>query len=124
MRKVLGFFLTLLFIHACSAQQRIQREVLPAPFIQVNNLHSDESPIRVSDVKIDVKVVGAMAVTTVDMVFYNPNNRVLEGELQFPLGEGQNISRFALDIDGNLREGVVVEKAKGQEVFESIIPGY
>lgn len=121
MKKILTFLLTVLTIHACTAQQTTQRETLPPPSIQVNNLHTGESPIRVSDVKIDMKVIGGMAVTTVDMTFYNPNNRILEGELQFPLAEGQNISRFALDIDGKLREGVVVEKAKGQEVFESVI---
>lgn len=81
---------------------------------------SGEAAIRISDVKIDVKVIGPLAVTTVDMVFYNPNDRTLEGELQFPLAEGQSISRFALDINGTLREGVVVDKNKGQEIFESI----
>ena len=122
MKKILGFLFAIFLVHACSAQQATrQREIIVPPSIQVNNLRKGESPIKVSDVKIDMKVVGAIAVTTVDMVFYNPNNRVLEGELQFPLGEGQNISRFALDINGNLREGVVVEKAKGQQVFESVI---
>lgn len=122
MKKILTFLLTPFLINACTAQQNTtQREILPPPTIQVNNLRNGESPIRVSDVKIDLKVVGNMAVTTVDMTFYNPNNRILEGELQFPLAEGQNISRFALDINGKLREGVVVDKAKGQEVFESVI---
>ncbi|MDR2949444.1 MAG: DUF2135 domain-containing protein [Prevotella sp.] len=122
MKKILGFLFAIFLVHACSAQQATQqRAIIVPPSIQVNNLRKGESPIKVSDVKIDMKVVGAIAVTTVDMVFYNPNNRVLEGELQFPLGEGQNISRFALDINGSLREGVVVEKAKGQQVFESVI---
>lgn len=101
----------------CLAQQ-----VNPgSPTIQVKDLQATESPIRISNVTIDIKVVGPLAVTTVEMTLYNPNKRVLEGELQFPLAEGQNISRFALDINGKLREGVVVEKAKGQEVFESIV---
>ncbi|WP_291026558.1 VIT domain-containing protein [Dysgonomonas sp. 37-18] len=101
----------------CLAQQ-----VNPgSPTIQVKDLQATELPIRISNVNIDIKVVGPLAVTTVEMTLYNPNKRVLEGELQFPLAEGQNISRFALDINGKLREGVVVEKAKGQEVFESIV---
>lgn len=115
MKTHLTFFLVFLFSITGWAQE--QR----SPNIQVNNLSRGESPVRISDVKIDIKVVGALAVTTVDMTFHNPNNRVLEGELQFPLGDGQSISRFALDINGKLREGVVVEKAKGQEVFESIV---
>jgi tetratricopeptide (TPR) repeat protein len=92
-----------------------------SPFIDVKNLNNDEKPVRISDVKIEVKVVGSLAVTTVDMTFHNPNHRILEGELQFPLADGQNISRYALDINGKLREGVVVDKAKGQKAFESTI---
>lgn len=91
------------------------------PFMRIQDIGKDEKPVKISRVKIDVEVVGTLAVTTVDMTFHNPNSRVLEGELEFPLADGQNISRFALDINGKMREGVVVEKAKGQEVFESIV---
>ena len=55
------------------------------------------------------------------MTFYNPNNRVMEGEFEFPLAEGQQVSRFALDIDGKLREGVVVDKSLGRKAFEDIV---
>jgi len=105
---------------SCVAQQS-NREIILPPSIHVKNLRQQESPVRISDVKIETRIVGALATTKVEMTFYNPNDRILEGELQFPLAEGQSISHFALDINGKLREGVVVEKAKGQEVFESVI---
>lgn len=70
---------------------------------------------------IDIKVVGTLAVTTLEMRFYNELDRVLEGELNFPLGDGQTVSRFAMDVNGKLREGVVVEKAQGRQVFENIV---
>ena len=54
------------------------------------------------------------------MVFHNPNRRVLEGELEFPLTPGQEISGLALDINGELRQGVPVGKARGQEVFDEV----
>ncbi len=55
------------------------------------------------------------------MVFYNPLARDLEGELAMPLGDGQEISRYALEINGKLREGVVVEKIKARQTFEAIV---
>lgn len=64
--------------------------------------------------------MGQTAVTTMEMTFYNPNDRVMEGEFEFPLSNGQEVSRFALDIDGKLREGVVVDKALGRQAFEDI----
>ena len=80
---------------------------------------ANKGSIELHDLKINVEVVGNVATTTFDMTFYNSSNRILEGEFEFPLAEGQTVSRYALDIDGKLREGVVVEKEKGRTVFES-----
>jgi tetratricopeptide (TPR) repeat protein len=54
------------------------------------------------------------------MTFYNAFDKVLEGSFVLPLPEGANVTRYALDINGKMREGVPVEKAKATEVFESI----
>lgn len=84
--------------------------------------HGDRSePARIHDLAITVTVVGHVATTTWDLTVFNPQDRVLEGELVFPLGEGQTVSRFALDVNGRLREGVVVEKAKGRIAFEETV---
>lgn len=78
------------------------------------------SPVAVDTASISSEVTGRYAVTTFDLVFRNPNNRPLEGTFEFPLLEGQNVIRFALDIDGRLREAVPVEKQKGRVAFEEI----
>jgi tetratricopeptide (TPR) repeat protein len=77
-------------------------------------------PIRLQSVDVKAEVLGQMAHTRIEMVFYNPNERVLQGELQFPLLDGQTVTGFALDINGELRSAVPVEKAKGQQVFEDV----
>ncbi|MCC8153028.1 MAG: hypothetical protein LIP01_01700, partial [Tannerellaceae bacterium] len=95
------------------------------PFIEstilVKKLDMDETPIRLVQVKTDIQIAGPVSITTWELVFHNTNNRILEVEFNFPLPEGCTISRFALDIDGKLREGVTVEKAKGRKVFEDVI---
>lgn len=82
---------------------------------------NNEFPLKLEKLSIQVSITENIATTTFDMLFYNDLNRILEGELQFPLGEGGNVSRFAMDVSGKLREGVVVEKNKGQQVFEKIV---
>ena len=77
-------------------------------------------PIQLARVQVDAEVVGLAARTRIEMEFRNPNDRALEGELQFPLRPGQAITGFALDIDGELRPAVPVEKAKGRQVFEDV----
>ncbi len=80
-----------------------------------------DKELGLSSLDIQVNIVGNIATTTYDMLFYNPTNQVLEGELSFPLGEGHNVSRFALDVNGRLREAVVVDKELGRVAFEQVV---
>ena len=95
-----------------------QKSVVPE--VKVVN-ERNANPMVLQDLSIDILVIGQTAVTTMEMTFYNPNTRVMEGEFQFPLADGQQVSRFALDINGKLREGVVVDKTAGRKAFEEIV---
>ena len=95
-----------------------QKSVVPE--VKVVN-ERNANPMVLQDLSIDILVIGQTAITTMEMTFYNPNTRVMEGEFQFPLADGQQVSRFALDINGKMREGVVVDKALGRKAFEDIV---
>lgn len=71
-------------------------------------------------VTLHSEISGNVAETAVEMLFHNPNPRVLEGQLQFPLLAGQRVVGMALDIGGTLREAVPVDKSTGQAVFEDV----
>jgi Ca-activated chloride channel homolog len=79
-----------------------------------------EQAIELQSLRIQSNISGSLVETTVRMTFYNPNTRALEGNLQFPLLDGQQITAFALDMNGKMRQAVPVEKAKGRQVFEEI----
>ena len=76
--------------------------------------------VRMSQLKVNVKVVGNIAYTTAEMHFFNSGTRQMEAELIFPLPENVSVSRYAIDINGKLREAVPVNKNKGKQVFEAI----
>ena len=78
-------------------------------------------PVTVESAAISTEITGRIAVTTFDLVFRNPNNRVLEGSFEFPLLEGQSVVGLSLDINGRQREAVPVEKNRGRIVFEEIV---
>ena len=99
----------LLAAHSVSAQR---------PVMKIEG--SESSNVTLQKLSVDVTINGTLAITTWTMTFKNTSKRVLEGELTFPLGDGIEVSRYALDINGKLREAVPVEKAKGALVFESI----
>jgi hypothetical protein len=112
-----------LLIFSCVQVKKVQqREKLPSaiPVLHIIN-DTTAAAVKISSLSIDVTVAANIATTTFDIIFYNPNNRILEGEFEFPLSDGQNIVRYGLDIEGKLREGVVVEKAKARVAFENTI---
>jgi len=76
--------------------------------------------VRMSQLLVNVKVVGNIAYTTAEMHFFNSSNRQMEAELIFPLPENVSVSRYAIDINGKMREAVPVNKNKGKQVFEAI----
>ena len=124
LRKMVLILLSILLIQPvlCLIHSQLIEPVAIRPAMKVNNLRNgNENPMRLDKLSVDIRIVGQIAVTTLDMTYYNPNSRVMEGEFNFPLGEGQTVSRFALDIDGTLREGVVVDKEQGRKTFEAIV---
>jgi Ca-activated chloride channel homolog len=79
-----------------------------------------ETPVGLRSASVEVETNGSLARTTLLLTLYNPNDRLLEGTLQFPVQAGQQVSAFALDIGGELRDAVPVPKQQAQQVFESI----
>jgi len=105
------------------AQAQAQARFFPPVRLDVPEA---EKPIELRQLDIKVDIEGRLARTTVAMTFYNPNDRVLEGELHFPLLEGQTIVGFALSMDDGtgketMRDAVPVDKVKGRQVFEDVI---
>lgn len=97
-------------------------EVTPPPdvFPPVLRVSGAEKPVRLASLAVRTEIRGGFAESSLDMVFFNPNNRILEGELEFPLAPGQEISGLSLDIEGELRRGMPVAKTRGQEVFDDV----
>ncbi|MDL2316300.1 DUF2135 domain-containing protein [Desulfovibrio sp. OttesenSCG-928-A18] len=92
----------------------------PAPRPPLLVVRGAEREVQLSSLAIQTTIQDGFAESALEMVFSNPNDRILEGELRFPLRPGQAISGLALDINGEMRQASVVEKARGQEVFEEV----
>ncbi|HCA19479.1 MAG TPA: hypothetical protein DEO40_02235 [Treponema sp.] len=126
MKRRLSSIIFALFMTSGFAQGRtlpydpIRRPVEP-PRIVMKVPEADEDSIRLASLDVDVSVAGNVATTTCDMIFTNSSSRVLEGEFEFPLGQGQTVVGYALDINGRMRQGVAVEKEKGRTVFEDVV---
>ncbi|MBQ4822290.1 VIT domain-containing protein [Aquimarina sp. MMG016] len=95
----------------------INLQAQEAPEVRLN----DSTRLKLSVLSVDVQIIGNFATTTYDMKFYNELDRTLEGELAFPLGQGQSVSGFAMDVNGKMRDAVIVEKELARVAFESTV---
>ena len=77
-----------------------------------------EQPISLRSVGIRTEISGSLALTSVELTFFNPNHRQLEGELQFPLLDGQSVVGMAMDVDGRLRDAVPVAADVRRRILE------
>lgn len=91
-----------------------------SPTIWIDPAAGAAQPVALREARYDIRIHGFVASTRVELVFHNPNDRVFEGELVFPLADGQSVTGYALEVDGALREGVVVPKETARVAFEDI----
>jgi tetratricopeptide (TPR) repeat protein len=99
----------------------LAQSVPPALFVKVKPDAPKSEALRITKLAVEARLFGYIAETKMTMTFSNPHERVLEGDLYFPLPEGSTVSGYALDIQGAMVDGVAVEKEKGREVYEKIV---
>jgi len=77
--------------------------------------------LLISKVDADVQIYGTIAETRLAITFSNHTDRTLEASVELPLAEGASISGYQLEVNGKLREGVIVDKDLGRQAFENVI---
>jgi len=79
------------------------------------------TPLEVRDHHVTAKVLGRVAVTEVDQVFYNPSGSRLEGTYLFPIPKGAQIDTFAMDVNGKMTNAELLDAAKARGIYEEIV---
>ncbi|MBM4041315.1 MAG: DUF2135 domain-containing protein [Planctomycetes bacterium] len=103
------------------ASAALAESVAPALVVRVRPDAPKPEALRITKLVVEARIFGFIAETRMTMTFFNPHERVLEGDLYFPLPEGSTVSGYALDIGGAMVDGVAVEKEKGRTVYEKIV---
>lgn len=81
--------------------------------------HARDIGIRRLDVAVEVR--GTVAETTVTTSFASKSSEQLEGEFKLQLPADAVITGYALDINGRLTDGVLVDSPKAKAVYEERI---
>jgi len=95
-----------------------QGRIIPPPHI-VPPVHM--AAFSVKSMYIDVEIDRQVASTTIEQVFHNEADRILEGTYLFPIPERASISKFTMWMNGEEVEGEVVEAKKARQIYEDIV---
>jgi hypothetical protein len=110
MRKLLPLFLAL-----AAALPVLGQEWSPTLIVHDGG---KPGPLGLVGLNFDVRILGYFAETSATMTFANSGSQVAEGEFYFPLPPGATVSGYALDIQGQMVDGVVVDKQRARDVFD------
>ncbi len=94
------------------------RLISQEPFSRSDTPKKFDLPLKAMD--IDINVAGQVVETTITLTFFNPERDELEGQIQLQMPQGSIVSGYALDINGALRDAVIVEGETAQMVYEDI----
>ena len=73
--------------------------------------------LKEQDVRVTIN--NGVAVTEVNQVFFNTENRVVEALYTFPVPYKASVSNFSMWINGQEMIGEVVEKERARQIYES-----
>jgi tetratricopeptide (TPR) repeat protein len=76
-------------------------------------------PLKISKLDIQVEVVGRTAQTTITASFLNPGEDTLEGDFLLDLPAGSVVTGYALDVEGRMLDGVIVNRRQGTQAYEA-----
>jgi len=78
-----------------------------------------KKPLKLISFELHVRLECFLSETTATMTFFNESDKVLDGELLFPLPENGYVTGYSLDMNGVLVDGVIVSKQDGRVAFET-----
>ncbi len=75
--------------------------------------------LQIVEQDVHVTINNGIAVTHIDQVFLNTENRIVEALYTFPVPNGASVSNFTMIINGQEMVGEVVEKQRARQIYES-----
>jgi hypothetical protein len=84
----------------------------------VDDEDSRRETLRIEKLDIDVRIHGGIADTVVTARIVNSGDERLEADFGLALPAGSTVTGYALDVDGALVEGVLVDQRKARRAYQ------
>jgi TonB-dependent SusC/RagA subfamily outer membrane receptor len=82
---------------------------------------SFDQKVQLKTCNIKIEANPFVATTVMELEFYNPQDKEVEGLQYFELNKGQVVTDFQLELNGKYREGSIEERWKANRAYSSIV---
>lgn len=82
---------------------------------------SNEEALELASHDVDVVLRDGVALTQIEEAFVNRSGRTVEATYRFVLPSSASITRLALEVNGRVEEGEVLETARAKRIFKEIV---
>ncbi|MBP9087762.1 MAG: FecR domain-containing protein, partial [Kofleriaceae bacterium] len=111
---------------AQAARARDERGLRPAVrngalYARLPNSQTQETPLPMTQLRIDAVVENRVARVALDQTFLNPAPYEQEGMYRFAIPADAALQRFAMYVDGTLTEAVVTDRMRARRVYEDLV---
>lgn len=98
-----------------------EAQPLPSQIPSLKIKGEENEQIQIKALKITSYLENGFARTRYELSFFNQFERELEAEFEFPLQDNQTITSFALEVNGEMRPAVAVEKHRARIAYEATV---
>ena len=114
-----AFLLLILSLLAPPAPAQTASPALTARVQGIDSEAMQSRKLRIDSLDLRVRVHGTIAETTLTAKFGNPDQQILEGDFTLIMPAGSVVTGYALDVNGRMVEGVLIDQRQGRIAYES-----
>ena len=92
---------------------------MPSRWLNTTPIESNDKPCTLEALEVTAHVSGLYAKVSEILTIGNPNIRPISTDVEIAMPDGAVVSGYGLEIDGEIRDGVVVPKEQARVVFET-----
>jgi hypothetical protein len=108
-------------LHSATLPAPVKAAFVGAGSLEAHGEQTGKTRLALERLSVAAITTGDVTEMTIEHVFRNETEEQLEGTFRFPLPDGAMLTGLAMEIDGKLMDGELVERDKARKAYEQIV---
>lgn len=108
-------------LHSATLPSPVHAAFVGEGSLEAHGERTGKTKLALERLSVTAVTTGDVTEMTIEHVFRNATDEQLEGTFRFPLPEGAMLTGLAMEIDGKLMDGELVERDKARKAYEQTV---